>query len=295
ERPRGGVPVRLAGDPAELLHAQRLHRRLDGGRRRRLAGLLRHHPAERLRRARPRPHRVPRGHRRDPRRRTGHPGPGGVLRGRRAADRTVRPPRRRPRGGHRDDPRPGHRVGRAVRLAGQRQRQHDDLGPLRQPAGDLQRPAARVRRLHRRRRGRPGSHRPAARLRLGRPGRRRGAGGSGAGPRRHLRRPAGPHHHDGRAGGRHAAAVRPRGDPGGDRAATDGATHPRRRPRRRHGAGLGLGRTGALGDGRPAAQLLRRVAGGARLGGRAGLRRTPWAGLGSGGRSRRGARRPARL
>ena len=68
-----GVPVELAGGPAELLHAQRADRRLAGRRRRRPARLLRHHPAERLRRARAGAHRLPRRHGRDPDRRTGHP------------------------------------------------------------------------------------------------------------------------------------------------------------------------------------------------------------------------------
>ena len=47
----------------------------------------------------------------------------------------------RPGGGDRHDPRPGHRARRPLRLAGQRQRQDDDVGAVRQPAGDLQRPA----------------------------------------------------------------------------------------------------------------------------------------------------------
>ena len=56
-------------------------------------------------------------------------------------------------------------------VAGQRQRPHDDVGAVRQPAGDLPQPARRLRRVHRGGRAGAGRDRAAAGVRLGRPGR----------------------------------------------------------------------------------------------------------------------------
>ena len=173
---------------------------------------------ERVRRPRAGPHRLPRRHRRDAHRRAGHARAGGVLHRRRPAIGAL-----------------GKRVAereiatgtilafatgarRAVQLAGDRERQHRHQRAVRQPAGDLDRPADRSSPVFTA--ASPSSSRSSARPLLFAsvdPQVAEAQGRAGARARHRVHGAAGARDHDGGAGGRHAAAVRARRHAGRDR------------------------------------------------------------------------------